>query len=753
MSAYLKIHIDGAVQGVGFRPTVFRTASRMGLHGAVTNSLDGVDIYLAGADATIASRLMETVRQELPPAARIDSVEVAPCAKLPDGATDLTFTILQSSTDGRRATDVSPDIAICSDCLDDIRRHRRRTGYPLTNCTNCGPRFSIIEALPYDRPLTTMRSFEMCADCAREYADPLDRRFHAQPVCCTACGPRYNVDAPERVCASLLAAGDLIIVKGLGGYNILCDARRADAVARLRALKHRPRKPFAVMMPSVEVARRYVALSPSEEECLTGWRAPIVIANAATDGYRLPDEVAPGCHTLGVMLPYMGLHHMTAWLLPDMPVVVTSANRPSCPIIIDDAEAEAYGREMGITVVGFDRRIAKRQDDSVVRLAAGRPLIYRRSRGFVPEPVWVDANVDGIIGMGADVTSAWAFGRGSDIIQSQYIGSLLGGEGEDALRQSLAHLSQLFRIKGAATVVVDAHPAYASARIGREWADIHGARVREMYHHHAHAVSVMADYGITDPTLALVLDGTGYGPDGSIWGSELLYCTPLSFESLAHGQPLAMPGGDAASREPWRMAVSALIAVDGDLRRLPQPLRTAVGNDAVEMAAVMTKRGLRAPMSRGAGRLWDAAAALLGVAYTNGYEAEAPILLEQLARSAWPAEPYPSASITTVGLLGGVVADVASAVDPAIIAARFHATFASAWADQIIAHASRLGLKQVVASGGVMQNALLVEALDSRLSEAGISLLLPRRTPVNDACIAVGQVFAAAYAEQHSDQE
>ena len=744
MSAYLKIHIDGAVQGVGFRPTVFRTASRMGLHGAVTNSLDGVDIYLAGADATIASRLMETVRQELPPAARIDSVEVAPCAKLPDGATDLTFTILQSSTDGRRATDVSPDIAICSDCLDDIRRHRRRTGYPLTNCTNCGPRFSIIEALPYDRPLTTMRSFEMCADCAREYADPLDRRFHAQPVCCTACGPRYNVDAPERVCASLLAAGDLIIVKGLGGYNILCDARRADAVARLRALKHRPRKPFAVMMPSVEVARRYVALSPSEEECLTGWRAPIVIANAATDGYRLPDEVAPGCHTLGVMLPYMGLHHMTAWLLPDMPVVVTSANRPSCPIIIDDAEAEAYGREMGITVVGFDRRIAKRQDDSVVRLAAGRPLIYRRSRGFAPEPLHTSLPCDGIVGMGADVTSQWAFGRSGDIIQSQYIGSLLGGEGEDALRESLAHLSRLFRIEPR-RVVVDAHPAYASSRIGREWAELHGAPVTEVWHHHAHALSVMADYGFTAPTLALVLDGTGAGPDGTVWGAELMECTPTSFSVLAHGALLAMPGADAASREPWRMAVSAVLAVDGELHRLPQALRRAVGDEAVEMAATMVRRGLRSPMSRGAGRLWDAVAALLGVAYTNGYEAEAPILLEQLARDAWPAAPYPEASLSTAGLLGGIIADVAAGVTPALVAARFHATFAEAWSAEIIRHATSLGHSTIVASGGVMQNALLVEALDSRLAAAGITMLLPRHTPVNDACIAVGQVFAAAH--------
>lgn len=739
----IRIDIEGAVQGVGFRPTVYRAATNAALTGAVANAVDGVHIYLY-ASRPEAERLVKSIRRLLPPAARIDRVTFAECERFPDDVPTDRFAILHSDNSGSRPTDVSPDIAICADCLDDIRRHPRRIGYPLTNCTNCGPRFSIIRALPYDRASTSMALFDMCGDCSREYHDPLDRRFHAQPVCCNRCGPVYDHDDPAGLCARLLAGGEPVIIKGIGGYNLLCDARRADTVARLRRIKSRPRKPFAVMMPSLGTARAYVDLSADEQATLASWRAPIVIA--CRKGMPLPSVLAPGCHTLGVMLPYMGLHHMIARLLPDMPLVVTSVNLPGHPIITDDDAARDYGRRHGITVVGYNRAIVNRLDDSVVRHAGGRTLIYRRSRGYVPEPLHTAVSCDGLIGTGADITSQWAFGRGSDIIQSPYIGSLDGGGGEDALRESIDRLLSLYRVVPR-RIVVDAHPRYVSSDIGRQLASRTGASVSAMWHHHAHAVSVMADRGLSGTELALVLDGTGAGPDGTVWGSELIECTPVDFEPVAHGCALAMPGGDAASREPWRMAVSALLAVDGSLQRLPAALRSEVGDEAVRIVAAMVSRGVNSPASRGAGRLWDAVSALLGVAYRNGYEAEAPILLEQLGRSAWPASHYPldpNDPLSARSLLGGVIADIAAGADPAVVAARFHATYATAWAGVIVAEARRRGRTRLLCSGGVMQNALLVEALDGLLSDQGIELVLPTGTPVNDACIAVGQVYHAA---------
>lgn len=748
----IRIDIQGAVQGVGFRPAVYRAAVLSGISGTVANATDGVHIWIDGSEDD-ALRLMDNVQTVLPQAARIDRIGIHSYVTIPEGYTPGRFKILPSLNASSEPTDLCPDIAVCRACLEDMRRDPRRIAYPLTNCTECGPRFSITEHLPYDRSSTSMRQFVMCTDCRSEYSDPLDRRFHAQPVSCLHCGPVYNHSGPADIAAELIERGNAVMIKGLGGYNIICDASDTLAVTGLRSLKHRPRKPFAVMMPSLQTAGSYVYLSDVETEALKSWRAPVVIAQCRKDSRSLPDVVAPGCDTLGVILPYMGLHHMIAERLPDMPLIFTSANRPGQPIITDDDEAIDYAHENGLEIISYNRSIVNRLDDSVVRFISGQRLLLRRSRGFVPDPIPLAVNATGVVGTGADITSQWAIGRGHSVIQSPYIGSLLGAEGERALRESIASMSRLYSVSPT-LIVTDAHPAYASARIGRELASHHSAKVITMYHHHAHAVSVMADRSIEGTVLALVLDGTGAGPgadgkgtDTTVWGAELMQCSVTEWKSLCCGEAIAMPGGDRAAREPWRMGVSAVIAADGSPDRIPVHLTEFAGQDAVNAVIHMIARGINSPRSRGAGRIWDAVAALLGLAYTNSYEAEAPTMLEQLARRSCPQLPYQVSGnelLTVRSLIKPILDDLNNGISHETIAARFHATYAETWARIIIHYSGITGINRCVASGGVMQNSLLTEQLNRLLSEAGIELYLPYDTPVNDGCIAVGQVLYGA---------
>lgn len=752
--AWWRIDFTGVVQGVGFRPTVYRVARTMGLSGWVMNATDGVHASVGCARGDI-DRFVDAIASQLPPIARIESVAVMPIASpspLPDG-----FTIVASRDSGSRPTDVSPDAAICADCLADIASHPRRLQYPLTNCTNCGPRFSIVAALPYDRPLTSMASFAMCPGCAAEYSDPADRRFHAQPVSCNDCGPRYSmatasgvkvddIEAIISLTAGLIEAGAAVAVKSTGGYNLVCNARDARAVEALRELKCRPRKPFAVMTADAATARRFVRLDEAAAGTLTSWRAPIVVAPLADGGERLPEAVAPGNHSLGVMLPSMGFHHILLKRLgPGAAIVVTSANRRGCPILTDDDDARAYGRENGLAVVGYNRAIVNRVDDSVVRFVAGEPLILRRARGYVPEPIDISLPTDGIVALGADITSAWALGRGTDIIQSPYVGSLTSEEGCRALEESIASMSGLFRVEPR-VAVVDAHPRYESRRIGLK---LGAARVVEMWHHHAHAVSVMADRGLEGKVLALVLDGTGLAPDGMIHGAELMEADRLGFTTLRHGHFLPMPGGDAAAREPWRMAVSLAVTLFGSADVLPADFVEAVGKTRIQTVEGMIRRHINSPLSCGAGRLWDALAALLGLAHSNSYEAEAPLLLESAAsRHHGEATPYPLSDddpLDLTPMFREILAELRSPdADRRAIARRFHLTYARAWAIEIARASHATGLRRVVASGGVMQNALFASDLSGLLRAEGLELLLPRRTPVNDACIAVGQLAHAA---------
>lgn len=744
----IEIRVSGAVQGVGFRPSVYAAAHALGISGTVINSRAGVTICIDGSFAD-AENLMADIRRRLPAPARIDHVEMT---QRKGGGFD-GFSILKSRDEGEIPTDVTPDIAICPDCLADIRSSGRRHSYPLTNCTHCGPRFSIVRALPYDRANTTMSRFAMCPECRAEYEDPLDRRHHAQPTACNLCGPKMRMTLPDgnviedydEIVARTRAEldrGCLVLSKSLGGYNIMADAVSVSALDTLRLLKRRPRKPFALMAADVAAVRRIAEVSDAEAEALESWRAPIVVLRAREGA--LLRQVAPGCATVGIMLPYMAFQH--ALCEDGRLLAVTSANLPGEPIMIDDNEALEYARAHGLSCVGYDRDIANRLDDSLVRIVDGSPRIMRRSRGYVPEPLRTDTDCTGIMAAGADITSQWAMGRSEDIIQSPYIGTLLEEGCERAFVESYRRLAALYRFVPR-LVVTDMHPGYTSRRLGREIAEPAGAEVMEMQHHHAHAVSVMADQQLDGEVLALILDGTGYGTDGNIWGAELLRCTRTNFERLAHGMPLPMPGGNKASLEPWRMAASWVWSATGSLDALPRKLKEHVGAEKLAIVEQMMRRGLNSPLSCGAGRLFDAVAALLGIAYTNGYESEAPILLEGCAHGACATDPYPiddDNPLDLTPMLMAMLRDIDSGCRECDIAARFHITYAEAWRRVVVKAAGQTGLRRVVMSGGVMQNALLTSRLRRSLEDAGLEVFLPERVCLGDGCIPVGQMLFGA---------
>lgn len=745
---WLSIKIDGIVQGVGFRPAVYRAAQRLAIEGTAENAVDGVRLTVFTNDRGVR-RLIEQIKEELPPVARIDTVTISPASDPHIKG----FEIIRSDPGSASPTDISPDIAICNDCLEDMRKQPRRIGYPLTNCTNCGPRFTIIHSLPYDRPSTTMTEFEMCPDCRKEYTNPLNRRFHAQPIACNNCGPSYSMkrfaDSPRitlyedilKSAATILRRGGIIMNKSLGGYNLMADATNKRAVEKLRKLKNRPRKPFAIMVKDYDTATRIARISPLEARILRSWRAPIVILPKKEETI-LPDNLTPGCKTIGILLPYMGFQHDLLQIV-GCPLVVTSANRHGSPIIIDDAEASDYAHELSVPLITFNRKIVNRVDDSVVRVCGDGERILRRSRGYVPEGLRMAEEVDGIIGLGADVTSQWAFGRRNDIITSQYIGSLTEEGGERFLRESFQSLSSLYRLKPR-LIVTDAHPGYRSSAIGRELAKAFSVPVVNVYHHHAHAVSVMAEFGIDEKLMALILDGTGYGPDGAIWGSELLLCDRKDFSRLDHGIGLPMPGGDIAAKEPWRMGVALVRTTVGDenlLRLLPSPMVATVGAAKIRFLSNMIEHRINSPLSYGAGRLWDAIASLLGLAYFNGYEAEAPILLENAALKA--SGTLPAYSIDPKEMVEAILADIRANRPVEEIAHAFHRTYSDYWLTKIQSHLDSTDSDKIILSGGVIQNHLLTLLLQKGLEAMGLKVFIPTKVHCGDGGIAVGQIACA----------
>ncbi|MGW7030076.1 carbamoyltransferase HypF [Streptomyces xanthophaeus] len=782
-----RVTVRGVVQGVGFRPYVYTRAIGLGLAGHVTNTPEGVVAEVEGALAAV-SEFCDRLAADAPPLAVVDTVDHCE-VPLAGGS---GFTIVASRTGGLARTLVSPDVATCADCLAELtdpadRRHR----HPFITCTHCGPRFTIVTGLPYDRAHTTMARFPMCADCAREYADPADRRFHAQPVACPDCGPRLRLltGHPPREAAPgtdpvaearrLLAAGAVLAVKGLGGYHLACDAGRPDAVAELRRRKGRGDKPFALMAREPADIEHLVHLGPEERGLLTGAVRPIVLlrrrAGAAGAGVGVAEAIAPRCPDLGVMLPYTPVHHLLLGLPGDPPgprlLVMTSGNLAGEPIVTDEGEALDRLAGLADAWLTHDRPIHVPCDDSVVRVCDGEPLTVRRSRGYAPLPVALPLPVPASLAAGGDLKNTFCLGEGRRAWLSAHIGDMDDLATQYAFERAEQQLESITGVTPA-LLAADRHPGYRSGAWARRSA---GARpLVRVQHHHAHIASAMAEHGLDGgrPVIGVAFDGTGYGDDGAVWGGEFLLADYTGYTRFAHLAYVPLPGGDAAVHRPYRMALSHLRAAGIDW--LPGlPPADACPPDELRVLARQLDRDLNCVPTSSMGRLFDAVSSLAGICHHAGYEAQAAIELEGAAVAAPETGPgyafalrVPAPSSSGGGavsapvtadpapVLAAVVADVRAGVDPVRIAARFHASVAALVVELCVLARERHGPDTVALTGGVFANALLSSACARILRGQGFTVLRHRNVPPNDGGLSLGQLMvAAARATGHHPQQ
>jgi hydrogenase maturation protein HypF len=744
-----RARIEGTVQGVGFRPFVYRVAHEQGLGGYVLNDEHGVLLEVEGG-AEAVERFFVRMCSEAPPLATIDSVSRT---ALP-AAGERAFAIRASTRSGTADALVVPDSATCDDCLAELADPAdRRYRYPFINCTNCGPRFTIVRDVPYDRPLTTMAGFTMCPACRHEYEDPLDRRFHAQPNACPACGPQVTLlDASgERVAArdpiaalaARLAAGAVAAVKGLGGYHLVCDAAHEAAVAALRARKHREDKPFALMVAGAEAASALIDVSGPTRALLESPARPIVLA-ARRSRAPVAAAVAPGAPELGVMLPYTPLHHLLLGDFPGRALVMTSGNLSDEPIAYRDEDACDRLAAIADLFLVHDRPIETRTDDSVVRLAAGRPLMLRRSRGYVPRRLSlpVPANRP-LLACGAEQKSTFCVAKGDRAWISHHIGDLEHVSTLTAFTEGIAHFERLFAV-APQLVVCDLHPGYLSTRYALER---DGVELVGVQHHHAHLAACLAEHGQAGETaVGAIFDGTGLGEDGTVWGGELLVGGLEAYERVGWLPTVAMPGGAAAIRQPWRMAWSWLAAACDEPASEPPPgLADAV--DAARwraMASVAASPAI-SPMTSSMGRLFDAVAALCGLRAEVTYEGQAAIDLEAAAwRAPGDTGAYALELADPRPAIRELTGELRDGVDVPTVAARFPRGSAAATVRALAAVASRRGLQTAVLSGGVFQNRMLLEAVAAGARAAGLRVLVPEALPPNDGGIAFGQAAIAA---------
>ncbi len=772
-----EIRVRGLVQGVGFRPTVWRLAHACGVVGDVCNDSDGVLIH-AWADAWALQRFIDSLSAECPPLARIDAIERH---ELTEAAAASDFRIVPSVA-GPVQTGVTPDAMVCADCAADIAEPaNRRYRYPFTNCTHCGPRLSIIQAIPYDRENTTMAEFAMCDACRAEYDDPADRRFHAQPVACPACGPRawlesrdgarVAADDPCRSASLLLRHGAIIAVKGLGGFQLACDAGDETAVARLRRLKRRERKPFALMARDLQTVRRYCTPDETELSLLRSAGGPIVILRA--DGAQcVAASVAPGVGTLGFMLPSTPLHRLLMESI-DTALVVTSGNTSDEPPCIDNADARARLGRIADVFLMHDRDIARRVDDSVARVVHGEPRMLRRARGYAPAPLLLAegfADTPAVLAMGGELKNTFCLARNAQAIVSHHIGDL-----EDALtyadyRRSVTHYLRLFEHEPE-IVALDSHPEYLSRKIGYDLARAWQVPVVEVQHHHAHLAACMAENGVAldaRSMLGVALDGLGYGDDGVLWGGEFMLADYRGFTRLGTFKPVAMPGGTRAIEEPWRNAYAHLLAAF-DWRGLTRQygaldIQRFLSSRPRPALDAMIAQGVNSPLASSVGRLFDAVAATVGLCRERVlYEGQAAIELEALVdpyvlHDDADAHAYPFEITSTAPdglrcieprpMWEALLDDLLRGTPVPVIAARFHKGLAMAVVRMVECLADLLtgpvDARSVALSGGVFQNHILFEQVAGRLGAAGFRVLTHRQVPANDGGLSLGQAVVAA---------
>ncbi len=742
-----EILIRGLVQGVGFRPFIYRLATAYRLNGEVINRTGGVTVTVE-CDRETADRFIADIRNLAPPAASIRSVEVR---RTGTGGFS-GFKITPSIDAGETITEVSPDIAVCDDCLADLATDQGRIDYPFINCTNCGPRFTIIKALPYDRAATTMAPFQMCKGCAAEYSDISDRRFHAQPVACNSCGPVYMLKAGDlnitdineilQCISHRLAAGTSVAIKSTGGYNLMCDALNEKAVSELRLRKERDRKPFAVMFRDTDAIREYCYLEKDEETVMLSWRRPILILRQKKP---LAPAVSSGLNTIGAMLPHMPLHYMLFKIIGTPAVVLTSGNLSEEPIIKDDLQAERDLMPISGCVVSYNREITNRVDDSVIRMIGGNVSLIRRSRGFAPQPVELNRVAEGIFAAGAEQKNSLCIGKGTQAFMSQFLGDIKNVATYDYYHETFRLFSSLFRFTPS-SVVCDMHPDYLSGSFAEELAEGNGLPLMRIQHHHAHAVSVMAEHHLTGRVIGVIMDGTGYGTDGNIWGSEFIISAASDFERYTHFDYLVMPGGDAAADEPWRMAFSCLYGYFGsDYDFTSLKLFRTIDEKKLAVVREMLSHGINSPLTCGAGRFFDAVSALLMLCTKASFDSEAPMMLES-AIAGITDDFYPFAISETVCLgqtFHEIIRDIGR-TDVSLIAARFHNTMAHIILDVCIKIRNDTGLKEVVLSGGVFQNRYLLEKSLYLLSMNKFNVYTNHQVPSNDGGISLGQLLVAA---------
>jgi hydrogenase maturation protein HypF len=747
--------VRGIVQGVGFRPYVYNLARRVGLGGRVRNQTGDVSIEIEGDPAALNQFLAELIRDP-PPLARIENVSCRTCEPLGEQQ----FHIVPSDTQTIGKVYILADIATCDACVTELfDPSDRRYRYPFLNCTNCGPRLTVITGLPYDRERTTLAGFPMCPACRAEYEDPANRRFHAEPTACPACGPRLQLhdsegqplEEPDPLIrfTEAIRGGSIGALKGLGGYHLVCDATNEAAVKELRRRKHRDEKPFALMVMDVAAAEAVCVVSPLEQLLLGSSDRPIVLLQRRPTN-RIVESVAPGNPYLGLMLPYTPLHHMLMREVDGRPLVMTSGNRSDEPIAHEDDDAFKRLARIADLFLTHNRPIHVRCDDSVTRLVGGVELPIRRSRGYAPKPIALPLSCPcPILAVGGQLKGTFALGQDRHAFLSQHLGDLDHYQAYQAFERDIELYEQLFAIRPA-LLAHDRHPDYASTRYAQDRAAREGINRLAVQHHHAHMASCMAEHGLTGPVIGVVFDGTGYGTDGAIWGGEFLTGGYHEFQRAAHLRYVKMPGGELAIREPWRIALAHLV----DAGWKEPPSRFAIPATILKTVRAMLDQGINAPQTSSIGRLFDAAAALAGVRNRVSYEGQAAVELEWLAMSVSPDGSYPfdlageeSGSgivIDTRPLIVTLAQEARDGVAAAVMARRFHTTVVELIATTCDRIRAETQLSEVVLSGGVFMNALLTCEVTERLSDAGFTVYRHRQVPPNDGGLSLGQLAVAA---------
>lgn len=763
----LHIEIRGQVQGVGFRPFVYNLAQRFGVIGSVANGPKGVSIF-AQADKLQLDQFVSQLASEQPSMSEIESLDVTSIAVEP-GLTQ--FKIIQSEQ-GDLDLSVTPDAAVCQDCLSELfDPNNRRYLYPFINCTHCGPRYSLITALPYDRPNTTMAKFQLCHRCDSEYTDPVDRRFHAQPTACDECGPQlsfYSDDGQQLQCddpvaqtIELIQQGNIVAIKGVGGFHLACDARNPEAVRRLRERKHRDEKPLAVMAANPGSLQSYVELTDQRVQRLKAMDAPICLVPKKQNSDSLPEELAPDQAWLGVMLPHSPLHYLLfykaagspdgiQWLAEkqDLLLVMTSANRSGNPQVIDNAEALTQLQGIADGYLMHDRDIHTRCDDSVVSMFAeqGGELV-RRGRGLSPQyiklPFEADAQLPSVLAVGAYFKNTICLTKGNRAYVSQHIGDLDNPECCRQLNHTVEQLSAMLDIKPE-LVVADLHSEFYSTGFAQRFSKQHQIPMLKVQHHHAHIAAVVAEHGIKEPVIGLALDGLGLGDDGTLWGGDLFKVHKADYQRLSSLNPIPLPGGDSAAKEPWRVASGVLFQLD----RAEQIEERFGDHKAAAMISQLLQKNINTPMTTSAGRVFDAVAALLGLKEKNSYEAQAAMALESAAYRYLKLQPWPNESLLIDTKqsplnLEPLFARLLDCEDQGYGAALFHQQLITALSRWVADSAVKEGINKVVLAGGCFLNQLLLQGITEQLEAQDLQVVTARKLPCNDGSISLGQAQIA----------